>query len=66
MASIVSAFGVPRTPFIPAGVKHDGPESGTARLFADVTRHLAESNLAIYNERLRPLADAADLDAEYH
>ncbi|MGE0629351.1 MAG: extradiol ring-cleavage dioxygenase [Hyphomicrobiaceae bacterium] len=40
MAEIVATFGVPHTPMFPALVARDGPQCETAKLYAEVTRHL--------------------------
>lgn len=40
MAEIVAAFGVPHTPGFPELVKKQGPGCETARLYAEVARHL--------------------------
>ena len=42
MAEIVAAFGVPHTPMFPALVARQGPGCETARLYAEVARHLDE------------------------
>ena len=42
MAEIVAAFGVPHTPGYPALVARLGPDCETAKLYAEVARHLDE------------------------
>ena len=41
MAEIVAAFGVPHAPAFPALVAREGPNSETARLYAEVAEHVA-------------------------
>jgi aromatic ring-opening dioxygenase catalytic subunit (LigB family) len=53
MAEIVAAFGVPHTPNFPALVAKQGPDCGTARLFAKVAKCLHEASpdvLVIYTD----------------
>lgn len=40
MAEIVAAFGVPHTPNFPALVAKQGPDCETARLYAEIAKHL--------------------------
>jgi len=53
MADIVAAFGVPHTPNFPALVAKQGSDCKTARLYAEVARHLREASpdvLLIYTD----------------
>jgi hypothetical protein len=53
MAEIVAAFGVPHTPNFPALVAKQGPDCQTARLYAEVAKHLHEASpdvLVIYTD----------------
>ena len=53
MAEIVAAFGVPHTPNFPALVAKQGPDCRTARLYAEVARHLRAARpdvLVIYTD----------------
>ena len=53
MADIVAAFGVPHTPNFPALVAKQGSDCKTARLYAEVARHLREASpdvLVIYTD----------------
>ena len=53
MADIVAAFGVPHTPNFPALVAKQGSDCNTARLYAEVARHLREASpdvLLIYTD----------------
>ena len=53
MAEIVAAFGVPHTPMFPSMVAKAGPDCETARLYADIARHLHAAKpdvLVIYTD----------------
>jgi protocatechuate 4,5-dioxygenase beta chain len=53
MAEIVAAFGVPHTPVFPAMVAKDGPECETAKLYAEIAKHLHAARpdvLVIYTD----------------
>ena len=53
MAKIVAAFGVPHTPNFPAVVAKQGPDCRTARLYAEVAKHLHAARpdvLVIYTD----------------
>jgi protocatechuate 4,5-dioxygenase beta chain len=53
MARIVAAFGVPHTPSFPALVAKQGPDCPTARLYAEVAKHLHAARpdvLVIYTD----------------
>ena len=53
MAEIVAAYGVPHAPAFPALVAKEGPDCETARLYAEIARHLraaAPEVLVIYTD----------------
>ena len=53
MAEIVAAFGVPHTPNFPVLVAQQGPDCETAKLYAEIARHLhaaAPDVLVIYTD----------------
>jgi Catalytic LigB subunit of aromatic ring-opening dioxygenase len=53
MGEIVAAFGVPHTPNFPALVAKQGPDCGTAKLYAEIAKHLhaaAPDVLLIYTD----------------
>jgi hypothetical protein len=53
MAEIVAAYGVPHAPAFPALVAKEGPECETARLYAEIAKHLraaAPDVLVIYTD----------------
>jgi hypothetical protein len=53
MADIVAAYGVPHTPSFPALVAKEGPDCRTARLYAEIARHLRQAEpdvLVIYTD----------------
>jgi hypothetical protein len=53
MAEIIAAIGVPHTPNFPALVAKQGPDCPTARLYAEVARHLHAAKpdvLVIYTD----------------
>jgi aromatic ring-opening dioxygenase catalytic subunit (LigB family) len=53
MAEIVAAFGVPHTPSFPAQVAKEGPDCTTAKLYAEIAKHLRAARpdvLVIYTD----------------